>query len=211
MLFPYILISNTISISNKISDTIYSDRFDFWAMSEHQQRETSLIGSSTMSEKDKLLTITNATADLTYTGNAGVKVKWMSPKKVDMFNTLYSDNSLSEAFITNTQIFKWLFNSFIYDSEFVDTDVYGSYLYRPYNSIAVEADAYYTWGQSIVGQSAYGDSSSVSYSGYSYTGVPSALQNSLSKLSEVDKGQNFIAGYARIDNEYYSYRLKSWY
>lgn len=205
LLFPYILISNTISISNKISDTIYSDRFDFWAMSEHQQRETSLIGSSTMSEKDKLLTITNATADLTYTGNAGVKVKWMSPKKVDMFNTLYSDNSLSEAFITNTQIFKWLFNSFIYDSEFVDTDVYGSYLYRPYNSIAVEADAYYTWGQSIVGQSAYGDSSSVSYSGYSYTGVPSALQNSLSKLSEVDKGQNFIAGYARIDNEYYSY------
>ena len=208
LLFPYILISNTINISNKVSDSIYSDRFDFWALSEHQQRNTSLVGAASLNDKDRLLTIGNATADLTNTGNAGVKIKWMSPKKVDMFQTLYSDKSLSESFVTNMEIFKWLFSSLTYDSEFVDTDAYGSYLYRPYNSIAIEAEAYYQWMSDLLESSDYMTNSNVDYNdgiiSYNFNNVPSLFSNTLSKInSSSTSDSTFLAGLARIDKDYY--------
>lgn len=146
LLFPSILISNSINISNTISDKIYSDRFDFWALSEHLKSVTSLKGSDAMTEKEKWLTNASATTDVTRLGEAGIKIKWMSPKKVDMFQTLYSDASVSQSFVTNMNIFKWLFATAVYDSEFVDTDVFGSYVYRSYNNIALEAQSYYNWG-----------------------------------------------------------------
>lgn len=208
MLFPYVLISNTINISNKISDSIYSDRFDFWAISEHQQRQTTLVGVDSLSDKDRLLTISNASADLTNTGNAGVKIKWMSPKKVDMFQTLYSDTSLSESFVTNMEIFKWLFSSFIYDSEFVDTDVYGSYLYRPYNSIALEADCYYQWMKELIENSDYNSNSVLDYNdgviSYQFKNIPTLFYNTVNTISTSTTNNNtLLAGLARIDKEYY--------
>ena len=186
LLFPYILISNTVNISNKISDSVYSDRFDFWAMSQHQQRLSSLTGIDLMNEKDKLLTLSNATADLTTTGEAGVKIKWMSPKKAEMFKNLYSDASLSDSFITNMEIFKWLFSSFIYDSEFVDTEVAGNFVYRPYNTIALEAKAYYAWGKELEKNSAYSsllsynmDLTAESLGSYEFNNIPSAYVSTL--------------------------------
>lgn len=155
LLFPYILISNTINISNSVSDSIYSDRFDFWAITEHQQSKNSLGNLDGLSEKNMFLKLSSATADSTYNGGTGVKIKWMSPKKVDMFQSLYSDKSLSESFVTNIQIFKWLFNSFIYDSEFVDTEAYGSYVYRSYKNLALEAESYYEWGKNLTNSSSF--------------------------------------------------------
>lgn len=205
LLFPYILISNSISISNKISDGIYSDRFDFWAMSQYQQRLTSLTNISAMNEKDRLLTLSNASADLTYTGDPGVKIKWMSPKKVEIFQSLYSDKSLSESFVTNIQIFKWLFNSFIYDSEFVDTDAYGSYLYRPYNSIALEGMYYYEWGKELSNTAEYSQTEVYNSNNLGeFSNIPSSFVRTLESLKVADEQDKlFLAGLARIDNKYF--------
>ena len=203
LLFPYILISNTVNISNKISDSIYSDRFDFWAMSQHQQRLSSLTGIDVMNEKDRLLTLSNATSDLTTTGDAGVKIKWMSPKKAEMFKNLYSDASLSDSFITNMEIFKWLFSSFIYDSEFVDTEVAGNFVYRPYNTIALEAKAYYAWGQEIEKTSAYTstgsytlDLSGDSLGSYEFKNIPSGY---VSTLGQGIESKNYLYSLIRTD------------
>ena len=38
--------------------------------------------------------------------------------KQHIFQNLYSDSDLSESFVTNIEIFKWLFNSFIYTNGF---------------------------------------------------------------------------------------------
>lgn len=208
LLFPYVLISNSINISNRISDNIYSDRFDFWAMSEHQQSLTSIRGSTGLSERDRLLAISNASSDVTLTGNTGVKIKWMSPKKVDMFSTLYSDKSLSESFVTNVEIFKWLFNSLIYDSEFVDTDVYGSYLYRPYKSISTEAQAYYGWLQYLEDELKKDMNYTVNLdngSSYNFNGIPSLYASNLDILSISDKNKkDFLYSLARADKSFYS-------
>lgn len=208
LLFPYILISNTINISNKVADSIYSDRFDFWAMSDYQERLTSLTGVEAMNEADTLIALSNASSDLTYTGTPGVKVKWMSPKKVDMFLQMYNDKSLSESFVVNTQIFKWLFSTFTYDSEFVDTDVYGSYLYRPFNSIALEADAYYNWGKSLMDSGEYTSTTSFGYNDYTFDNIPVAVADSLSILNNnEDYKRVFTGGLTRLDNNYYKSSL----
>lgn len=205
LLLPYLLISNTVNISNKVSDTIYSDRFDFWAMSEHYSRLTSLNNTVELDEKDRLLALTNATSDATYNGDTGVKIKWMSPKKVEMFQNLYSDKSLSDSFITNMEIFKWLFSSFIYDSEFVDTQAFDSYLYRPYNSIALEAKAYYQWGLKLMEKDTLGNKQ-VEVDGSTFRNIPNYYAESLGKFgaNTVAKQADYLAGLARIDNSYYT-------
>ena len=203
LLFPYILISNSVNISNKISDNIYSDRFDFWAMSQHQQSVMSLERTVSMTEKDKLLTISNATTDSTHLGDPGVKIKWMAPKKVEMFQNLYSDKSLSESFVTQMEIFKWLFSSLIYDSEFVDTDLYGSFVYRPYNNIAVEAQCYYAWGKELEKSAEYVATSNADYNSVSYSSIPTNLHNSLNITNVLSEGK-FTAGYLRFDKVGYS-------
>ena len=211
LLFPYILISNSINISNKISDSVYSDRFDFWAMTQQQQSLKSLNSTIGMNEKDTLLTISSATMDKTYAGDTGVKIKWMSPKKTEMFNNLYSDKSLSESFVTNIQIYKWLFNSFIYDSEFVDTDIYGSYLYRPYNSIAAEAKAYYAWGGELSELPEFMGSESITMEGYPFTGLPKGYAEGLKDYDNVNEKElnggkiKYLAGLIRVNRSNWDY------
>ena len=210
LLFPYILISNTVNISNKISDGIYSDRFDFWAMSQHQQSLISLESSVSMTEKDKLLTISTATMDSTRLGEPGVKIKWMSPKKVEMFQNLYSDKSLSDSFVTNMEIFKWLFNSLIYDSEFEDSDKNSTYLYRAYNSIATEARSYYGWGEELRKKSEYISKENYDYNGISYTGVPQAFVKTLDSFATETQGRYnsiYIGGLNRLNQEYYTNKM----
>ena len=219
LLFPYILISNTINISNKISDSVYSDRFDFWALTEHQRGRSKLVGSQYMNDKDLWLVEGAVTADTTTAGAAGVKIKWMSPKKVDIFQNLYSDSDLSESFVTNIEIFKWLFNSFIYDCEFVDTDVFGSYVYRSYNSIALEAESYYHWGETLKKKGVVdGSVSSYSYTyeddkGVSHTNtynIPVGLKNVLESLGgareDVVKDLSYAIG--KSDNTFFTDNAK---
>ena len=209
VLFPYLLISNAISIANSVSDSIYSDRFDFWAMMEHETSANSLRGLTTMSEKEQLLTISNATQKLNNGAATGVRIKWMSPKKVDMFQNLYSDQSMSDSFITNVQIFRWLFSSFIYDSEFVDTDEYSSYVYRAYTAIANEAKSYYRWGQYL--DSEFNGTTSMTYDGNSFS-VPMGMSESINELSFIDSGRDYLGTLAYYDkpflnreNEYFAY------
>lgn len=204
VLFPYILISNAISIGNGISDAIYSDRFDFWAMTEQQSSHKSLSGLTTMTEKEQILTVSSATSNLSNSTATGVKIKWMSPKKVDAFQSLYSDSSLSESFITNVEIFKWLFNSFIYDSEFVEADTYGTYVYRPYTAIANEAECYYAWGTVLTNKLKSEGTENMTYDSQSFSNIYSSLKESIEDLEEIDESKDYSATLARINKAYYT-------
>lgn len=213
MLTPYILISNTVNISNKFADSVYSDRFDFWAISGHQRSLNALSNTVTTNDLDEWLLITSAessgnTNSSDSSNTNGVRLKWMSPKKVDMFQSLYSDKSLSDTFVTNMEIFKWLFSNVIYDSEYVESNGLGTYLYRSYNTIALEAESYYKWGQSLVNSMEYETESSVEVDGHNYRNIPMGYKDMVeafesSSLSNVN-GKLFIGGLGRLDKSFYS-------
>lgn len=148
LLLPNILLGNTINITNGITDSIFSTKFDFWAMTQHQQALTSI--NSATSKKEQIFASTyQETKDL-YGTDAGVRIKWMSPKKSGEFDKLYTSTNMSKSFATNLTIFKWLFSSFIYESEFVDSDPLATYVYRSYNSIALAGKEYYELGMSSI-------------------------------------------------------------
>lgn len=206
MLTPYILISNTINISNKVADSIYSDRFDFWAICGHQRSLNALSSSSATSDLDEWLIRTSAISEgnsnsTDGSSSVGVRVKWMSPKKVDLFQSLYSEKSLSESFVTNMEIFKWLFNSFVYDSEFVETDNNSTYLYRSYNNIALEAESYYQWGKSLMTTTEYKYMDNITIDGVNYSNIPTGYSNTLKAFSTSDRvNENaFISGLVRMN------------
>nr|WP_295684097.1 hypothetical protein [uncultured Lachnoclostridium sp.] len=149
LLLPNILLNNTINITNKVTDSIYSDKFDFWAMTQHYQSLEGL--SKVRNSKEEIIASTFKQAEELYSSDAGVRIKWMSPKKSSVFESLYNNTDMSESFAANLTIFKWLFSSFIYESDFVGNDPLATYVYRSYNSIARAGLEYYELGiQSIL-------------------------------------------------------------
>lgn len=143
LMLPNILIENTINIGNKVADNIYSDRFDYWALTQHQHSILKLKGAGDVNSLEYLLTSTGEQAKNVYSQESGVRVKWMAPKKSGVFTNLFSNKYASDKLVANLNIFKLFFSSFVYQQEFVSNDPFATYLYRPYNSIATDAYEYY--------------------------------------------------------------------
>lgn len=152
LMLPYALLTNAVGFSNAFADKVYSERFDFWALTQHHQSKQSLKTQGVRSgDKADIIGQTIEKSSETYGNGAGVRVKWMSPKKVEVYKQLYTQGDMSKAFVVNMDIFRWLFSGFLYDSEFVADDPLATYLYRPYNSIAREGAEYYRIGDQQVG------------------------------------------------------------
>lgn len=148
LVLPQTLLNNAIILGNKFADSVFSDRFMYWAITEH---ETNLSNTKLASAKGDLNTIISENLyksqnayDSYTTEAAGVKVKWMAPKKHSMFNTLFTDVLADSQLEQNLVLFKWLFSSFFTGDEYATDDPFATYVYRSYTEIANDAKKYYT-------------------------------------------------------------------
>lgn len=140
MIMPQFLVGNVINISNTIGDKIYSSKFNYWAIAQHEQAiQTSNRVVSSADEIDYIINNNMQALDTTETKDVGVRVKWMSPKKDDAFDKLFTTSSGGETLKSNLTIFRWLFNTFLNQEEYDYNNTLATYVYRPYNSIANEA------------------------------------------------------------------------
>lgn len=146
MVLPVAVVDNTVRVGNKVTDTMYSDRFDFWAITQHQQAFRSLKGAEDSGSIDAFLNVSGEKAKNIYSQESGVRLKWMAPKKSGMFSSLYDRMRVTDRLATNLTVFRWLFSSFVYEQEFDATEPFATYLYRPYNAIAADALEYYRAG-----------------------------------------------------------------
>lgn len=137
LLLPQFLVGNVINLTNSVSDKIFSEKFNFWAIAQHQQTNKKLSDATASgSEMQYIIASSMVSADAAYSKDAGVRVKWMSPKKDSMFDSIFTDSNGGETLAQNTMIFRWLFNSYLNDEEYNYTDPLATYVYRPYNAIA---------------------------------------------------------------------------
>jgi hypothetical protein len=142
LLLPQVLVGNVINISNTVGDKIYSGKFNYWAITQHQQTiSTGKI--ATGDSMDVLVASSMQKATNVYSSDAGVRIKWMSPKKDDVFDSIFNKSNMSDQLSSNLTIFRWLFNSYNNQEEYVNGDPLATYLYRPYNSIVSEAKKWY--------------------------------------------------------------------
>ncbi|MNL91307.1 hypothetical protein D3C81_10390 [compost metagenome] len=139
LILPKFLLSNVVGITNSIGDKIYSEKFNYWAITQHQQSSTTLkSAASTGNELDYITAKSMQDNANVYSSDVGVRVKWMSPKKEDAFNSLFTKKA-SANLKSNMTLFRWLFNSTLNQEEYVYDDPLATYLYRPYNAIASSA------------------------------------------------------------------------
>lgn len=144
MILPQFLVTNVINLSNTAGDKMYSERFNYWAITQHQQSvKTGKNAMVTGDEMDYIIFQNMDAAKNINSSDVGVRLKWMSPKKDDVFESLFNKNTTSQSLAANLTIFRWLFSNTLNQEEYVYGDPLATYLYRPYNAIASEAKASY--------------------------------------------------------------------
>lgn len=174
---PPVAISSVINIINVSSDSIYSRKFDYWAMTQGETYIPYLVGDGTANSATGMLISKSSGSKDTesgYTSSQAVKVKWGTPKRVkelaglrDALNRLTSASGLgnSASILTN------MFNSQSDTESFVD-DASVTYLYRDYLDI-------YKYG-------------AVTYNIYNPTGY------TFGGIVETDPAINMISGSDRV-------------
>ena len=174
---PPVAISSVINVINVTSDSIYSRKFDYWAMTQAETYIPYLVGDGTSnSAAGMLISESSGSKDNEngYASSQSVKVKWGTPKRVkelaglrDALNKLTSASGLgnSASILTN------MFNSQSDTESFVD-DASVTYLYRDYLDI-------YKYG--AVTYNIYNDN------GYNFGGK-----------SKIDQAMNMISGTNRV-------------
>lgn len=143
LVFPQVLLNNSIALMNTAGDWMYADRFNFWAIAKHQSSVNALADASSSSTADYIVASNIEMAKQVYSTDQGVRIKWNSPKKLSAFNSMFSDSVDNSSSSVNLTIFKTLFNSYFNQEEYVYDDM-ATYMYRPYNAIAGEAKSYYS-------------------------------------------------------------------
>lgn len=134
---PPSLIDFTVTGCNKVTETMYADRFNYWALLQHQQHLQNVADAGNSAE-DVLMSQTLQDMRSYYT-DTGVQLRWMSAKKGDIFENLFTDSQTSgedQLFGLNT--FKWLFSGYL-KQESYSADPLATYVYRSYSSLAETA------------------------------------------------------------------------
>jgi hypothetical protein len=145
LVLPQFLVSNTINLSNSVGDKLYAGRFSYWAITQHQQAFTSLQNArSSGDELDYIIAKSMQANEAIYSTDVGVRVKWMAPKRTDVFDGMFNKTTMSDSLLSNLTMFRWLFSSVMNQEEYVYNDPLATYVYRPYNSIALEAKNSFT-------------------------------------------------------------------
>ena len=144
LLLPQFLVSSVINLSNSAGDRIYASRFNYWAITQHEQSyRTMLSAMSSGNELNYVIASNVQNLRNVYNTDVGVRVKWMAPKREDYFEDLFTSKSQGDVLSSSLTIFRWLFNSYFTQQEYVFDNPFATYLYRPYNAIASEAAASY--------------------------------------------------------------------
>ena len=147
---PPFAINGTTDFINKTSDTIYSKKFDYWAISQ-MQTFLNNYDSAMKAQEDGDFTdyaafvinnqsvISDSAGGTSATSYSGVKLKWMSPKKYSSTASLAS--ALEKNSVTSNTSVQFLLQSIksavavnTSGETFIDNDN-ALYLYRDYSDI----------------------------------------------------------------------------
>ena len=142
LLIPQTLLDSVIQLTNTAVDKLYSGRFTYWALIQHQQdlREEAEAEAEGV---DYDTTLTKALSDVSayYAASDGIQLRWMAAKKGNNFTDV-TGNEPDDATIPGINTFKWLFSGYLKQESYVG-DPMATYVYRTYASLAEVAKTSY--------------------------------------------------------------------
>ena len=130
---PPTLINATVGVSNKVCDSLYSQKFTYWALVQHQEYVDDIANAvDANNESIYLATILKNQAGNTDTNSTNVSVKWMTPKKENYLADV--NEELSDRGVTGTALLRNMLGTTLSGESFVDAED-ALYLYRSYTDL----------------------------------------------------------------------------
>lgn len=147
---PPFAINATVDASNRICSSVYSKKFDYWAICQMQQYLLNYSAAKSAQSKGDISTYNAFILNTNYSASTassdggesetfygGVKLKWMSPKKYSTVSSFASSFDSATKGTTATYLKSWLYNAVAQQADgetFVENDD-ALYLYRDYSDI----------------------------------------------------------------------------
>ncbi len=153
LLIPQTLLDSVTQVTNTVTTGMYTDRFTFWALLQHQQdiqneNEQEALeekeqeeGLNSAEESEKQLVKAMTAVERYYNASDGIQLKWMQAKKGNSY-TGTTGVDVTEDAIPGLNTFKWLFSGYIKQESYA-SDALATYVYRTYSSIAQNAKSNY--------------------------------------------------------------------
>lgn len=153
LLIPQTLLDSVTQVTNTVTTGMYTDRFTFWALLQHQQdiqneKEQVALeekeqeeGLNSAEESEKQLAKAMTAVERYYNASDGIQLKWMQAKKGNSY-TGTTGVDMTEDAIPGLNTFKWLFSGYIKQESYA-SDALATYVYRTYSSIAQNAKSNY--------------------------------------------------------------------
>lgn len=144
LLIPQTLLDSVIQLTNTAVDKLYSDRFTYWALIQHQQDLREEAEATAAGVEDYDTSVTKAFSDVSayYNASDGIQLRWMAAKKGNNFSEVTGNSTVSETTIPGLNTFKWLFSGYL-KQESYSGDPMATYVYRTYASLADAAKTSY--------------------------------------------------------------------
>ena len=129
ILLPPYIVDNVVKYTNGVSESLFSEKFEIWALTHHQEYLQNMADASTRTQE---LSLDNWEMARNASDPTGVWIKWNSPKKVNQYKQLYSIK-FGEDRVIGLNIFKWLAGGMLLQEFYPTNDSY--YVYRSYSGI----------------------------------------------------------------------------
>lgn len=139
---PVGVINGIVTLSNSITSNMYNNRFNYWAIVQHQQQLSNKFEADKSGNTIASYLADNVANNMAYYSDDGIKLRWMAPRKEDVFDSIFGnslqDSETANGLINGAAVFKMLFSGY-FKGETYSTDAMATYVYRTYKSVADEA------------------------------------------------------------------------
>lgn len=143
LLLPHSVLNGGILLSNNFAESIFSNRFSYWAIVQHEETIVEEADTSDKSDATQTL-VSNVQMIKNSQYGSGVTLKWLTPKKERFFGRNQMSNIKDASGDSDSTItmlgFYWLFSDQFQGESYNNLEDSGNaYLYRSYYSIYTSA------------------------------------------------------------------------
>lgn len=135
LLTPVNLINGVVSLSNRVTQNIYGDKFTYWALVQQESYANALDEVASGDSYTNYLKTLYATNHDVYSnqGSDSIVLKWQAPKKMASLMISASDQTLLDN-LSSTRLIGAVLNNNAYSGEsYLDGE--SSYMYRSYTDL----------------------------------------------------------------------------
>lgn len=192
--FPPLMINFMVDTSNNICDSIYGNKFTYWALVQHEQYVSSIASSIERgNDSNYLITLfEESVADSSSTSNA-VTLKWMSPKKDNFLKKIQDEMEEATGSLSEAKLLGGLMREQYSGEDYLDK-ADSLYLYRSYTDISSYASYSYknlNLGSTYLDKINLSSGKNLNTVFNDYTSDSVTKPNALSLSNSISRGFNF--------------------